>query len=249
MGKVNMQDLDKYKGSGSGAFFSLKNNKDVARVRFMITDTEDLNDYIYAVHQVKVPGSEYGRDVSCLREYDDPVDDCPFCAAGMPISVKLFLPLYDVDADTVKIWGRGKNFISKMTSLCTRYKNLVSHTFEIERNGEKGDQRTTYETYEVDKDDTELEDLPEVPEILGDKFLLDKSAEEMELYLETGSFAPDDDEDVPRRRSKSKRAEEDDEDDPPFEEEEKPRRRQQADREDRGRRTPARRRPSKEDKF
>lgn len=244
MGKVSMQDLDKYRGSGSGAFFSLKNDKDTAKVRFMISDTEDLNDYIFAVHGVKVPGSDYPKDVNCLREYDDPVDDCPFCAANIPLNVKLYLPLYDVDDDSVKVWGRGKKFISKMTSLCTRYKNLVSHTFDIERNGEKGDQRTTYEIYEVDSDDTELEDLPDVPEILGDKFLLDKSAEEMELYLETGSFAPEEDEPAPRRRSK--RIGEDDEE----EEEERPRRRH-VDAEDRGRcvSSKERRRPRKEDKF
>lgn len=250
MPKINMNDLNKYGNSGGGNFFRLQDDHDKATVRFMLEDSEDLNEYIYFVHEVNVPGSKYPRMVNCLREYNDPVSDCPFCAASVKTATKVILPLYNVKEKKVQMWTRGKNFISKMTSLCTRYKNLVSHTFEIERCGEAQDQKTTYEIYEMDRDDTELEDLPEIPDVLG-LVVMDKTADDMEFYLEADEFPPDDDEDsAPVRRRSRKDVDEDDEDD--EEEEERPRRRKE--KEDRGRRTPAsekpRRRPSRnEDKF
>ena len=252
MPKISVADVSKYSSGGGGAgFFRLKDDGDTASIRFMLTSEEDLNDCVYVVHEVKVGENEYPKPVNCLREYDAPVSDCPFCAEGIPTSTKLVLPLYDVEDESVKIWTRGRTFIAKMTSLCSRYKDLVSHTFDIERVGAKGDQKTSYEIYETGQDDTQLEDLPEIPEILGDRFVLDKSAEDMEFYLEAHEFPPEDNDDDPprRRRSKSKRADEDDDAEVPFDEEERPRRR--AERRDTGRRTPAkgRDRQRKEDKF
>ena len=55
--------------------------------------------------------------------------------------------------------------------------------------------------------------MPEIPEILGTK-ILDKTADEMNEYLEIGSFAPNDD-DAPVRRSSSRR-DHDEEDDRPV---------------------------------
>lgn len=249
MPRIRIDDLNKYGSSSSnGSYFKLKDDKDTASVRFMINDAEDLNNYIYVVHNEKVPGAEFGRDVNCLREYNDPVDVCPLCAAGHKLSTKLYLPLYDEGDETVKIWSRSRTFIQKMTSLCTRYKDLVSHVFDVERNGKPRDQKTTYEIYETDSDDTTLEDLPEVPEILG-RYIMDKTADDMEYFLEAGEFPPDDDEDVPARRRSFRDDDEDDE-----EEEERSRRRPERERTVRrneGRRTPAkgRDRQRKEDKF
>ena len=94
----------------------------------------------------------------------------------------------------------------KMTSLCSRYAtkgNLVNNVFEVERNGKPKDQKTTYEIYQIDTDDTELEDLPELPQILGG-LVLDKTAEDMEYYLEEGQFPPtEDEEEAPVRRRSS----------------------------------------------
>ena len=99
-----------------------------------------------------------------------------------------------------------------MVSICSRYSNsdtpFCSHTFDIERSGKKGDTSTTYEIYPADKDNTTLEDLPEVPNPLGG-LVLDKSAEDMDAFLETGYFPPEDDEDeTPVRRRESREREE-----------------------------------------
>ncbi len=196
MARFNTETADKYGGQGGAGYFSLKNDKDVARVRFMYNGIDDVEGY--AVHQVEIDGKK--RYVNCLREYNEPKDKCPFCREGMFTTAKLFVPLYNVDEDKVQVWERGKKFVAKISSICARYPNVVSHVFEIERNGKKGEQTTTYEIYEVDKDNTTLEDLPEASNPLG-TIVLDKSADDMEFFLDNGYFPPDGDEAPVRRRS------------------------------------------------
>lgn len=207
MARFNTQTAEKYGGQGGAGYFSLKNDKDVARVRFMYNGVDDVEGY--AVHQVEIDDKK--RWVNCLREYNQPIDTCPFCREKKFTSAKLFIPIYNIDEDKVQVWERGKKFISKISSICARYPNVVSHVFEIERNGKPGDTATTYEIYEVDKDDTTLEDLPEVSDPLG-TIVLDKSADDMEFFLDNGYFPPDGDEAPVRRRSNKP------EEEPPFDE-------------------------------
>ena len=184
MAIFGVADADNYGGQGGAGFFSLKNDHDVARVRFLYNGIEDVQGY--AVHQVEIDGKK--RYVNCLREYGQPVDACPFCAAKLPVYVKYFIPLYNIDADKIQVWERGKKFGQKISSICSRYPNLVSHTFEIERNGVAGDQQTTYEIYEVGSDNTTLDAFTDdMPDVLGG-VILDKTPEELEYYLNRGSF-------------------------------------------------------------
>ena len=196
MARFNTAKADHYGGQGGGGYFSLKNDRDTAQVRFMYNSIDDVEGY--AVHQVEIDGKK--RYVNCLREYNQPIDDCPFCKAKMYTVAKVFVPIYNIDEDRVQTWERGKKFISKISSICARYPDVVSHKFEIERNGQKGDTSTTYEIYEVGKDDTTLEDLPEQRDVLG-TLVLDKSADDMEFYLDNEYFPPEDDE-MPVRRNR-----------------------------------------------
>lgn len=195
MGRFNYQDSDNY-GNSSSNFFSLKDDGDVARVRFMYNDLKDVVGY--AVHEIEVDGNK--RYVNCLRSYNEPKSKCPCCANDYMQKAKIYVPLYNVDTKEVQLWERGKKFLGKLQSICTRYARqdspLVNHIFEIERNGKKGDQQTTYEVYEVGSDNTTLEDLPEVIEPLGN-VILDKSYDELDSYVRTGSFAT---QQVPTRR-------------------------------------------------
>lgn len=191
MASFNVSDADKVGVQGGSGFFSLKNDKDVARVKFLFNDINDVK--CHSVHQVEIDGKK--RYVDCLREYGDPVDACPFCKAQKFVNMKYFIPLYNIDADNTQIWERGRKFGSKLTSICSRYPNIVSHIFEIERNGKAGDTQTTYEIYETGEDGATLDDF-EVQNPMG-TIILQKSAEEMETYLNTGSFG---DEGAPVRR-------------------------------------------------
>lgn len=197
MARFRADEVDNYGGQGGSGFFYLKDDKETAEVRFMYNSIDDVEGM--SVHTVEIDGKK--RYVNCLRNYNDPIDVCPFCRERMFTSAKLFVPIYDETEGRVKIWERGKKFFGKISSLCARYQNTVSHKFEIERIGKKGDTSTTYEIYELGADDTTLEDLPDMPVILGG-FVLDKSAEDMEYYLQEGQFPPEDDtESVKRRRT------------------------------------------------
>lgn len=202
MARFFENDADNYGNNNRSSFFQLKNDKDTARVRFMYNSMQDV--FGYAVHEVEVDGKR--RYVNCIREYNEPKDACPFCAANKTQIAKVFVPLYDVDEQAVKVWERGKRYLGTLSSLCARYSSsdtpLVSNIFEIERNGEPKSTNTTYREYLVKNDNTRLEDLPEVPEVLG-SIVLDKSAEEMQYYLNKGSFPNGDtssrQEEFPRR--------------------------------------------------
>lgn len=201
MARFRADEADNYGGQGGAGFFQLRNDGDVARVRFMYNSIDDVEGF--SVHTVEINGRK--RYVNCLRDYNQPIDECPFCKDRQFVSAKLFIPIYDEEDGTVKVWERGKKFFSKITSLCARYPDVVSHVFEIERNGKPGDTQTTYEIYEVEHDDTTLEDLPEVPNILGG-LVLDKTPEEMQYYLENGEFESEEQEETPKRAVRRRQA-------------------------------------------
>lgn len=199
MGRFSANDVDNYGGSGGAGFFKLAGDKDVARVRFLYNTPEDVEGY--AVHKVQINGKD--RYVNCLRDYNQPVEDCPFCRERVMQQAKLFVPLYNIDQDQVQIWDRGKTFFAKMSSILSRCRAnpIVGQVYEIERNGKPGDTSTKYEIFESREapDDTTLDDF-EMPQVLGG-IVLDKSFEDMEYYLETKEFPPNDQEEPLVRRS------------------------------------------------
>lgn len=182
MARFNMNEADNYSTGGGNSFFSLKDDKDTARVRFLYNTVDDIEGY--AVHKVAVGDKD--RYVNCLRTYNEPLDNCPFCAAQLKVQPKLFLKLYNEDAGECQIWERGKNYYQKMSSLSNRFSPLYKRVMEIERNGKSGDMHTTYEFYPGDSDDANLDDYEPV-EPLG-AIILDKTFDEMNVYLDTGSF-------------------------------------------------------------
>lgn len=194
MARVSYEDSEKYfSGSGSD-WFQLKNDGDVARVQFMLNSIDDIP--IFSTHKVKIGDKE--RYVDCLRNPQDPIDACPFCAAGMPARAVRFIVMFQHDDNKVKIWERGRQFISKLQGLINRYNPLEQKVFEIERHGKAGDTSTKYEIYPLDGvDPVNMEDV-EVPDLEG-TLILQKTFEEMEEYLDTGSF-PNDNQDAPVRR-------------------------------------------------
>mgnify|MGYP002437078412 CR=1 FL=1 len=183
MGRINPDDMDKYGSSNSSEWLKLQNDGDVARVQFLNEGYNDLDTFV--CHKVQVGDKE--RYVDCKRDYDMPLDACPFCAAGFEIKPVLMLSMYDHSDGKVKIWERGKTFKKKIEALCNRYPDFSNTVFEIERRGAKGDKKTTYEIFPMPN--IEPVDLSEVekPEFMG-SFILDKTPDEMQTYLDTGAF-------------------------------------------------------------
>lgn len=196
MGKVNLNDVDNYKGNQGAGFFGLENDKDVATVRFCHEGADSVE--IIACHQIEVDGKK--RKISCLRNYDDPVDMCPLCASGNPVQLRFFLHLLEYERNRdgftgkyeKKVWERGRSFQKELLGLSARYNPLCDTAFEIERQGKKGDTQTKYGVYPMNYT---LEELPisnddlENDSVLG-TIILDKSASDMEYYLENGEFPP-----------------------------------------------------------
>ena len=197
----NIEQYNSGSGNSNSGYFSLKDDKDTARVRFLYESANEVEGY--TVHRVSVGDRE--RYVNCLVEEGGSVADCPFCQAKFQKFAKLFIPLYNEDADQLQIWERGQKFYGTISGLCARYPNLVSRTFDIERNGKKGEQTTTYSVYPVgDADGTTVQDIlddlgiDKLPDPLG-TIILNKTADEMERYIENGEFPSTDTPPVRRR--------------------------------------------------
>lgn len=73
------------------------------------------------------------RYVNCLRAYNEPIDKCPFCAAQLKVTPKLFLKLYNEDAGECQIWERGKTYFARIASLSSHYNPLCNEIIEVER--------------------------------------------------------------------------------------------------------------------
>lgn len=195
MARVSYEDSEKYfSGSGSD-WFQLKNDGDVARVQFMLNSIDDIP--IFSTHKVKVGDKE--RYVDCIRNPQDPIDACPFCAAGLPAKAVRFIVMFQHDDNKVKIWERGRQFISKLQGLINRYNPLEEKVFEVERHGKAGDTNTKYEIYPLDGVEPVNMDEVEMPELEG-SLILQKSFEDMEYYLDNGNFPSDDGNNEPVRR-------------------------------------------------
>ena len=184
MARFSFSESENYGTSQTNNYFRLRNDRDTAKVRYLINGVEDIEGY--STHIVQVGDKE--RRVNCLRAYNDPVDVCPFCAAKMKTTTKIFVPLYNIDEQTSQIWERPKSYYQTISALVSRYgAPLVRTTFEIERMGEPGDTRTTYREYNLEKDDARLEDFEPPVAVLG-SLILDKSADEMNYYLDHKRF-------------------------------------------------------------
>lgn len=185
MPRIGYDEVDKYESS-NGEWFQLKNDGDVARVQFMMDSLQDLE--IYACHRVKIGDKE--RYVDCLRSADESIDLCPLCAAGNPVKPVRFIIMLQHDDNKVKIWERGKTFISKLQGLFNRYTPLSNYVFEIERHGKAGDKETKYDIYPMDR--VEKKDLTNVeyPELLGG-LILEKDFDELAVFVRTGKFPED----------------------------------------------------------
>lgn len=185
MGRINPDEMDNYSSSNGSEWLSLKDDGDVERVQFLYDKYEDLD--TFAVHKVRLEGNNYDRMVNCIRDYDDPIDCCPLCAAGYKVEPAMILSMYSHNDGKIKIWQRGKTFRKIMESKFNRYPVLSNMVFEIERHGKARDQKTTYELISMPEiapvDVSEIEK----PEFIG-TVIIDASPDDMQTFLDTGAF-------------------------------------------------------------
>lgn len=174
--------IKKYGGSGVD-FFSLKDDNDEAKIRFLHTDDSDFD--LVLVHKVEVEGKE--RWVECLAEETE--GNCPLCANDQP-SLKLFIFLYDYSDDKIKVWERGQTMIDTLLGYVDKCGHLNNRDYEIVRHGKKNSNKTSYQLFNQDKgpmreggkpDGKEIE-IPAKPELFG-RFVLQWTADEIKEFL------------------------------------------------------------------
>ena len=202
-------------------FFKLENNHDKAIVRLLHENYEDFSRR--PIHRVKVPEYKYGIAVNCLRADSDPEEKCPFCSCKTLPAEQLgkrtkriyieFLvyKILDKNGNIIKdymsspkkmVWEKERRFDDKIFSLAARYKDLCDVVFQVERFGEKGSTDTSYDIYQIDVDKTLYPyELPEKTYNPDGIQVKDKTFDEMNYYIENGSFPPTDGGDQVERRS------------------------------------------------
>lgn len=178
------------------SFFNLKNDGDEAIVRIMHDSIDDFD--IMTVHDVNIGGKF--RKVACIRNPQDPTDNCPFCAANKPLKQRFFIHMvqYDnVNGQIVPkpvIWDRTANdYGNKIKNLLEMYGPLSDCIFKVKRNGKAGDMSTTYEIMYTNPQVFRADLYPKIPDafngydVLG-TVVLDKNFDELATFLATGSF-------------------------------------------------------------
>lgn len=202
---IRPDEVDNYKPQSDFDFLQLKDDGDIAKVRFYIESLDDVK--MYVVHRVTAKNGKT-RYVNCLRTYDKPIDDCPFCREALQnkelkTEVKMFLPVLDMDDNRVKIFERGRTFYKELEGHVRRNAPLSNFPCEIERCGAKGSTDTVYKVYPLaqEKDNTMIKDMPEQPELLNG-YILEMDIQQMEDFLSTGVFPNSNEEpkeELPRR--------------------------------------------------
>lgn len=175
-------------------YFKLKPGEK-AVVRFNYGSASELE--IVTIHEVKV--KDRLRTIVCLRSANEPLDNCPFCAGGLPLKARVFVKLlhYVQNADgSITAVPEVANFPKKYADILmarfNEYGDLRDSLFTITRIGAGVD--TTYDISYANpvkyseangyvKDFKDFETLD-----LAHHSYSEKTKEEMEEYLQSGDF-------------------------------------------------------------
>ena len=127
MSRLTGDNIEQFRApSESGDFkkidyLSLKEDKEVAKVRLLYNGAEDIEAYV--VHRVKVRFNnekEYELPVNCLMERDGVLDDCPFCREKYAKQARIYVPVFDEQTGTFKFWDRPNSLYVLVISILYR---------------------------------------------------------------------------------------------------------------------------------
>lgn len=205
MAKVSFENLSPVSENGtystsSVSFFNLKNGEE-ALVRILCDSTDDFD--IHTVHNVEMPGFQYGRRMNCLRNPQDPIEACPLCLAKKQLLQRIFIRMiqYTKDAQgniipVAKVWERSandRNFGARaLKGYIDNYGPLSDMVCKIIRRGEG--LNTEYQfipalSAQIYRPDLYVKNIEmfEGYSPLGSA-ILNKNYEELNTFLATGQF-------------------------------------------------------------
>lgn len=129
------------------SYFALKNDKDEAVVRIMHDSTDDFDMLI--THPVVINGKR--KKINCLRNPEDPIANCPYCAAEKQIQSRFYIHMlqYTKNQDgtitvTPVLWDRPASYATDIANKLETYGPLSDSLFKVKRNGAAGSMNTTY---------------------------------------------------------------------------------------------------------
>lgn len=155
--------------------FWLENDKDTARVSFMM---KDIDAYIAVpLHNIKTSDNETCTDSYKVVKCNG--SKCPLCKAGYTTRRRLFVPLYNHKTHTIQFWPRPEASYATFENMYSRYKDIRSYIFEIKRHGKKFDPNTSYEINVIGRRSYEEYSIPDIHYLLYEIM----TDEEMNKYL------------------------------------------------------------------
>lgn len=195
MARYSLEEAEKL--AGSLGYFSIRENGEKAKIRILYKEAAEVE--VVDVHRVEYKGRN--RNIECVKEHpEDSDENCPFCNAGIKISRKIFVPVYDINESCVKIWEKGITFTRRLFSLFANYPNLWEEIIEVQRidgRNDLPDYKISVITDEYDRTDAifdfDISDI-DIPDIATDEsniMLTQKSKPEMEYFLKNGKFEDD----------------------------------------------------------
>lgn len=118
-------------------YFSLKEGEE-ALVRILLDNTDDVE--VYPVHWTPIDGRN--TLVKCSREPNDPLQACPYCEEGKPVTYRIFLKViqYITDEDgnikpLAKIWNRPATYLDILADRIADYGPLSEVVCKVKRHG------------------------------------------------------------------------------------------------------------------
>jgi hypothetical protein len=194
----------------SVGFFSLKNDGDEAVVRIMHDSTDTFD--IVSTHAIQLGGKF--RRVNCCRSPYDPVDVCPLCASGNASQQRFYIHLVQYERDehgkivaVPKVWERSVSYAKTIKDLITTYGPLSNVLLIIKRSGAAGSMDTKYSIMYAPPNVYNDTTYPKIDSAVFDNYkalgiaVMDKTPEEIGIFLETGNFPTTVKEDAPQQTS------------------------------------------------
>lgn len=185
-------ETEKTSGNSDGiGFFTLKDGEE-AIVRIMCDSINELD--ILTVHPITVGNSTFpNRQVNCLRDPREPLEQCPLCSAGNKVKQKVFIKMIKYDPTTGEpspvVWDRpAYKLVPTIKKYIDEYGPLSNIICKIARTGSKYD--TVYNiipNINPSINCVRVDNAFENFNVLG-RMVYDKNAQEMITFMQTGNF-------------------------------------------------------------
>lgn len=185
-------ETEKTSGNSDGiGFFTLKDGEE-AIVRIMCDNINELD--ILTVHPITIGNSSFpNRQVNCLRDPREPLEQCPLCSAGNKVKQKVFIKMIKYDPITGEpsavVWDRpAYKLVPTIKKYIDEYGPLSNIICKISRTGSKYD--TVYNiipNINPQINCIRVDNAFENFNVLG-RMVYDKNAQEMITFMQTGNF-------------------------------------------------------------